>query len=285
VSAAPGISVITLVRGRGAHLQNLVEGLNRCVAPPDELVSVNMDAAAPPVPKTAFPVRIEQLHAHGLPLAAARNRGAQAAAREHLLFLDVDCIPRSGLIALMDRALAEIDALICAEVLYLSRGAAQPGWTEAALAVHAAPHPARGFPAAGLRREPNPGLFWSLAFGIRRRSFFALGGFDTDFAGYGAEDTDFGFRAQQSGPPLYFLGGTGAYHQHHGVFDPPLQHFADIVRNATIFYQRWNIWPMEDWLHKFAGLGLVQFAPGRLEVIRAPNESEIAAARRDGERF
>ncbi|MBK2451753.1 glycosyltransferase family 2 protein, partial [Escherichia coli] len=170
----------------------------------------------------------------------------------------------------MSDALAEHAALICAEVLYLGPEEARGAWDEAELKLGARPHPVRPFPASGVRREDNAGLFWSLAFGIEKSRFSALGGFDEAFTGYGAEDTDFGFRVQASGIPLLFMGGAGAFHQHHASADPPLGHFDDIVRNAQLFRDRWNFWPMEGWLRAFADRGLIEFGPDTLTVISRP---------------
>jgi len=150
----------------------------------------------------------------------------------------------------------------------------------------AVPHPHRHFPERGLRIEPNYGLFWSLAFAIRRDRFRSLGGFDERFLGYGAEDTEFAFRAQDAGIALAFLGGAGALHQHHENFDPPLQHFSDIVRNAQLFYDIRKHWPMRDWLDAFQRLGLIDIEPGQLRILRQPRETEFAAARKaDSEPF
>jgi len=65
-------------------------------------------------------------------------------------------------------------------------------------------------------------------------------GFDEAFAGYGAEDTDFGFRAREADLPLVYMGGPGASHQFHDTFDPPLHHFQDIIRNARMFREKWK---------------------------------------------
>jgi len=179
----------------------------------------------------------------------------------------------------MAQALTEQDALICAEALYLGPKDARGAWDEAALMQCAKPHPVRPFPAAGLREEHNAGLFWSLIFGIRRERFVELGGFDEAFTGYGAEDTDFGFRAREAGLPLLFLGGTGAFHQYHDVIDPPLQHLADIVRNARLFRQKWGIWPMEGWLAAFEKAGLLAREGDAISLLRMPTMAEVDAAR------
>lgn len=274
------LSVLTIVKNRSDHLTNLVEGLRRSARLPDELVIVDMSDRPVDVPKTNFPSHVVRLETDGLPLAQARNLAAARARGDHLLFLDVDCIPMCNLPGLMELALSRSNALICAEVRYLGAGDVAPDWNEALLMQCGHAHPLRAFPETGFKSERNAGLFWSLAFGLRRDAFETLGGFDERFTGYGAEDTDFGFRARDSGLPLLFMGGAGAFHQHHGVFDPPLQHFDDILANAETFHRKWGVWPMAGWLSAFERLGLVRFENQRPVRRRTPTAAEIEAARR-----
>lgn len=274
-----GLSVLTLVRNRDTHFDKLVEGVARSSMRPAELIVVDMSDVPLARPEADFPVQMIRLQTNGLPLAAARNRAAAAASGDRLLFLDVDCIPLRECLETMDRALAEHDALLCADIRYLGPDDARGEWAEAELLAAGTRHEVRDFPSEGVRRETNPGLFWSLAFAIRRERFDALGGFDERFSGYGAEDTDFGFRADAAGVPLLFVGGAIACHQHHAIYDPPLQHFADIVRNATRFRNLWGFWPMRGWLDGFAGLGLVAITDDTLEIVRMPTEQETASYR------
>lgn len=273
------ISVLTIVRNRAGHLAQLIEGLRRSDHYPDELIIVDMNSSPPVgIDDLPFANKLIRLSTGGLPLAAARNAAAAVATGDHLLFLDVDCIAMRGLVGAMTRTLSQQDALICAEVRYLGPDDARSNWEEADLLVHARGHPVRDFPVSGLRQVDNPGLFWSLVFGIRRSRFDALGGFDQRFTGYGAEDTDFGFGAERAGLPLLFMGGPGAFHQHHPGFDPPLQHFHDIVRNAQVFYEKWGVWPMYGWLSAFAKAGLIEWDEKLLAIKRAPTGEEIQAA-------
>lgn len=275
------ISVLTLVKNRAEHLENLVEGLVRSGQHPDELVIVDMSDAPVAIVSTPFPSRLIRLETTGLPLARARNLAARHATSDHLLFLDVDCIPMADLVRSMDAELRSQDALICAEVRYLRPDAVKPSWSERELMGLSQPHPARQFPSRGLRQEANAGLFWSLAFGLRQTTFAKLGGFDESFTGYGAEDTDFGFRSRDNHTPLMFMGGSGAFHQHHGVYDPPLQHFDDILRNASLFHRKWGVWPMTGWLNAFEGLGLIRREADKVTRVRSPKPDEIEAAKRD----
>lgn len=108
-------SVITLNKGRRAHLLRLLEGLGRGDHPA-ECVVVEMGGDDAPLPDHGFPVRRVLLDGDGLPLAAARNAGRRAASGEILVFLDVDCIPSADLVAGLGACAAEHDALICCAV-------------------------------------------------------------------------------------------------------------------------------------------------------------------------
>jgi len=273
------MSVLTLTKHRSEHLARLIEGLIRSHTAPRELIVVDMGGEWQAPPPHSFPIRVIEMTSAGLPLARARNAAAAAASSDHLLFLDVDCIPMRHLIDSLDDDLTATDAIICGEVRYLGPAELADDWQEESLRSVAQPHPVRRFPSEGLNRESNRGLFWSLLFGIRRSTFLDCGGFDEAYTGYGAEDTDFGFRAQQHGVDLYFSAGAGAFHQHHAVYDPPLQHFSDIVANATRFYRRWGFWPMAGWLEKFTEMGLIEPGSADMRILRTPTAAEIANAR------
>ena len=274
------VSVVTLNKGRDAHLARLLEGLARGT-PPAECVVVEMGAEPPPLPDHGFPVRRIVLGVAGLPLARARNAGRRAASGDHLVYLDVDCIPSRDLVACLDDDLRQADGLICCEVRYLPAGAVTDEWTQGRLHEAGQSHPVRVFPKSGLEPTRNPGLFWSLAFGVRTETFDRLGGFDEAFDGYGAEDTDLAFRAAEAGVPVLLTARGEAYHQHHPACDPPLQHFDSIVANARRFHARHGLWPMDGWLDAFARLGHVSkdWRADDLRVLRAPSPAEIAAVR------
>ncbi len=272
------ISVLTIVRNRSPHLAELVEGLRRSERQPDELIIVDMSDEPVPLPSARFPIRIDRFETDGLPLAAARNRAASLAKHDRLLFLDVDCIPLRNCIGLLADTLLKHEAILCADIRYLGPHDARGSWEEADLLARGRKHPVRWFPAHGVREERNTGLFWSLAFALRRSTFETLSGFDEGFFGYGAEDTDFGFRAAAAGQKLLFVGGAIACHQYHVTYEPPLQHVADIVRNARLFHARWGRWPMEGWLADFERLGLVRWQAHAIDLVRLPTASEMAAS-------
>jgi len=278
----PDVAVLTIAKGRQEHLLRLLEGLSRSLVPPSRCVVVDLNEQPARLPAMPFPLLHHHAPATGLPLAAARNAAARLADAPKLVFLDVDCIPAPDMVGTLGDALGRQDALVCCEILYLDAAASAASAAPASavdLARVGHRHPHRPFPSQGSRVEPNAGLFWSLAFGIRASSFAALGGFDTGFTGYGAEDTDFGFRARDHGLPLVLTAETRAFHQYHPVFDPPLQHFDDILLNAARFHERHGLWPMDGWLRDFARLGLIEWLPdGDLRLLRQPRPEEIVAA-------
>jgi len=216
-----------------------------------------------------------------MPLAAARNRAADAASAGLLVFLDVDCIPSQTLVAAYAGAAATARGLLLGEVLYLPPGAS--AHDPAALDRLAQAHPARPAPpASGLRPEPDAGQLWGLSFAVAAADWRAVGGMDEAYDGYGGEETDVAARLAATGLPTYWVGGARAYHQHHPVHVPPLQHFAPILANAARFHARHGRWCMTYWLGQFRDAGLIAWDEDAPAIcpIRPPTEAEIAAALR-----
>ena len=55
-----------------------------------------------------------------------------------------------------------------------------------------------------------------------------------------------------------WVGGATAYHQHHPVHSPPVEHVDAILRNGARFARRWGWWPMTGWLEEMERLGVVR---------------------------
>jgi N-acetylglucosaminyl-diphospho-decaprenol L-rhamnosyltransferase len=277
---APRLAVVTIVRGRHAHLAGQIRGLRAQERGPEVYVVVAIDdpAAHDVARRLSAPEWDLRRPGIGLldgrmPLSAARNLGASTAigaGAEHLVFLDVDCVPSPGLVARYGEVLTGTPgghpSILCGDVAY-EQPPPPPGAGPGA-ARRPRHHPARpALPANEIRGVDDVSLFWSLSFAVTARDFTAIGGFDEAYAGYGAEDTDFGQRLARSGGRLLFVGGAGAVHQYHPSPSPPVQHVADIVANANVFADKWGWWPMESWLEQFRELGLVRRGPdGRWRV-------------------
>jgi GT2 family glycosyltransferase len=263
-------AVITAVHGRGTHLRRQLRGLSRSTCRPDIHVIVAMSdpAAARIAIRNGERVHVVSLDATEgrLPVAAARNVGARTAidyGAELLIFLDVDCIPGMEMIehyhcAAVDSA--HVDALLCGPVTYLDPPPPSGGYDLDALQTMVDPHPGRPVPDDGqILNSTDYALFWSLSFAVRTPTWNRIGGFCTDYIGYGGEDTDFGQLARQTKVPMRWVGGAHAFHQYHPVSNPPVEHLDDILRNSSIFHQRWGWWPMRDWLDEFVQRGLVRW--------------------------
>ena len=272
------LSVVTLAKGRGEHLANVVRGLCRQTRLPDEMIVAVMQDELYALPNAPFPVRQIHILADELPLAAARNAAARAATGTALVFLDMDCIPTPSLIADYAAGLDTLDGLLMGEVMYLPGGAAQGAWTYDAFAAVAERHSdRRGPPPQGIELCADYRCFWSLNFAMLRTTFLATGGFDERYVGYGGEDTDFGKTISVAGIPIAWIKGALAYHQYHPHHMPPVHHLDSVVRNAELFEAKWGYRTMGHWLLAFRLMGLVDDTPGRpIRVLRRPNDADRA---------
>ncbi|QEE61471.1 glycosyltransferase family 2 protein [Salinibacterium sp. dk2585] len=262
------LAVVTIAHGRHDHLRMQHLGIAASHRLPDDHIVVAMDdpdllrwrpvrAPAPHV----VPIARDRL---GLPLAAARNLGAEVAiarGADVLVFLDVDCIPGPELVPAYLLAALNGETrndLLCGPVAYLPPPP-PGGYRLDELDAMAPPHPARPAPAPGtVERGGDHRLFWSLSFAVTRDTWRRIGGFHADYVGYGGEDTDFARVAAERGVEIAWLGSARAYHQHHAVESPPVRHLDDILRNGAIYAERWGEWPMEGWFEGFERLGLVE---------------------------
>jgi len=263
------ITVLTLVKGRNNALLNLVKGLSLNQYNGMELIIVHMNEEICTLPITSFPIRsISLFTEEKLPLAKARNLAISQAKAAYCIFLDVDCIPAADFISVYAKAFLKSDSLWSGCIRYLRDGfssdlerSALDQWSD----------------ADPIRSNLNPlpyELFWSLNFGCSKSVFNSIGWFDENYQGYGAEDTDFSFMARKKGIQISNLAAT-AYHQPHPSYDPPLNHLEDIVKNATVFHDKWHRWPMEGWLSKFAELGYILWNDKQLILLNLPTQQDI----------
>lgn len=300
------VSIITTCYGRNRHLYNLLASLASGSAKPAEVVIVNDDAD--PDKLASFDLNIVQIATVksdtsvsepasdnakiGFDIGRNRNRGAEQATFERLIFLDVDCIVCYDFVKNMAAKLTQhSDALIMGQPRYLSRPLAADeeaklndllSATEMLVALSVLNPYRYNLPESGSLLKPTQdyGAFWSLCFAITHSQFVTIGGFDTHYVGYGAEDTDFAFMAQALDVPFY-LSNDVVFHQQHGVYRPPLNHLPSIIINANRFYDKWQHWPMGGWLEAFAERALIDWEAGQdnpIIITRLPTEQELAEA-------
>lgn len=269
------VRVVTVAHGRHHHLAQQLRLLAGSDPDAGHVVVALDDPGIKDVVRHRSEGRTVEVVEHpgdprGLPLAAARNRGVAHALEQGadlVVLLDVDCVVGAGTLARYADAATAIGraALLCGPVTYLAEGVTVPS-TASGLAPLRRPHPARPDPAPGdLVPGGDLALFWSLSAAVTPGTWERLGGFCEDYVGYGGEDTDLGRVARGAGVDLVWVGGADAFHQHHPVSAPPVEHLDAIVRNARLFHARWGEWPMPGWLEAFAERGLVRWTPTELE--------------------
>ena len=206
--------------------------------------------------------------AGGLPLAAARNLGVRTAidaGADVVVLLDVDCLAGAGLVAsYADVVTARPEHIWSGPVTYLPprRPAATP---------RTRPTSRTGTTRTRRDRALRPASCWSPTTPTssgrcpsactRARGSASAASARTTSATAG-EDTDLGRTAIARGIGLGWVGGARAYHQHHPVSSPPVEHLDDILRNGRLFHERWGEWPMTGWLEEFERRGLVRREDG-----------------------
>ena len=272
------VSVLTILRGREAHLLNVIRGLEQQSRAPDEFViGVMDDRPLPALPTASFPIRQILIPGDPLPLAQARNAVAREADGDVLIFLDVDCIPAPGLVEEYEAALRDWDGMLMGEVMYLPKGANGPGWTFGAFDAVAERHSDRqGPPPQGVRPCNDYRCFWSLNFAMHADTFALSGGFDEAYVGYGGEDTDYGRVLEERNISIGWLKGGKVYHQYHPHHMPPVHHIDSILRNTCIFKDKWGEYTMGHWLRAFEMMGLVKKAEYGWTKLREPGDEDRA---------
>ncbi len=271
-------SVVITHFERQHNLYHTLNGLARQTVQPTEVLLVNMGGQIEQPQPCPFQLRIVEYRKKWkhLPLAAARNRGAENCNTDTLMFLDVDCIPASDYCErMLDFSQKVKGTLVMGTPRYMlfAKNSEMDLQNLYELSVH---HPSRPV-IQGLSPESCYEMFWSLCFSISRASFLEMGGFDEDYEGYGAEDTDFALKAKEARVPFY-LCDAEVYHQQHPIYVPPLNHLEPIVSNCNLFNDKWGYWPMIDCLDDFKAAGYIDWSPDcekPIEIVRLPSQKKI----------
>lgn len=309
ISDSIPVTVITTCYGRTHHLYNLLSSLMNGSVKPDEVIIVNDDADVkrladfslniikiPTTNKTAVNISNKS----GFDIGRNRNIGAAHATHDTLIFLDVDCIVAPTFIEQLTAKLQRYpDALLMGQPRYLMRpltemeslefknGTLTSGFLNK-LSVYnpyrynfnEADYPHAPIKQTAIEQTDDYGAFWSLCFAIKHQIFEQIGGFDTQYIGYGAEDTDFAFTGRKLNIEFYLTADV-VYHQQHSVYRPPLNHLNSIVINANRFYDKWQCWPMAGWLEQFSNMGLIRWTRVQstpIVVLQQPSAHEIEQA-------
>jgi GT2 family glycosyltransferase len=212
--------------------------------------------------------RMRLVHAPHGGRSAARNRGVAESGGEILLFLDDDVLVMPGTLASHVRAHRKREHLLVrGTIVQMPRLAVledpQLGvWSERSRAAFVAEPRARqvvelladGSPAPSVRKLGRLARFerdvhqllasgegrraWPGATGaqlsMRRADFTALGGFDENMGrGWGAEDLEFGYRAERAGLRIYHERASVVYHMDDGRRGREAEHAAALAYFAA----------------------------------------------------
>ncbi|MBD65367.1 MAG: hypothetical protein CME62_09175 [Halobacteriovoraceae bacterium] len=262
--------IITIVKGRKKQLRNQINSImNSTLKPRHHYVIFMNEKDIIDIP---FGYKLSSYTIYdnnNLPLAKARNEGLKKTLSDKVVFLDVDCIVSPTLFENMIRKKTSRN-ILTAYPKYLNHVPENEEYSD--LFTQAVDHP---------RRKSIPSStqvpwkkFWSLVFMVEKDQMEAVGGFDENFRGYGAEDTDLAMSLERGGYELNFVEDY-ILHQYHTKYTPPLQHIESIVENANYYYRKWNKWPMEKWLHAFAENKFIKWTENKLKLERLPNQLEI----------
>ncbi|MCU7553799.1 galactosyltransferase-related protein [Alteromonas sp. ASW11-19] len=269
MSAQSDVSVITLVKNRVPEFHRLVRQLEATRVKPRELIVVWMTSPSSHslVQSDHFAIKHKFTTTSALPIAQARNRGAQASEANNLVFTDVDCVPHPELFSLLTEAPTRgvIQTTGFTEMTVMSRNACYSELSALA--------------AKGNNQHvttPSRGTFNSALFSLNRQDFMQLGGFDEGFYGFGIGDIDFATRCAKRGMQIKTR-PVVTFKQYRHCRRCPLNHLLDIVANANRYREKWGYYPETAWLTAFMAQGFVSKARANapLTVTRLPSEKEI----------
>jgi len=185
------LSVIVPVHNGGEDLQRCLQGLAVSTRPPDEIIVVDDgstdDSAAH---AAALAARVVATTAGPRGPAYARNRGAEAATGDVLVFVDADVVVHAD-------TLARIEAVLLGEpevaALFGSYDDDPPARSAASLYKNLLHHHVHQ------HGEREAGTFWAGCGAVRRAVFLAAGGFDESYSRPSIEDIELGVRLRQAG--------------------------------------------------------------------------------------
>ncbi|MDT0293028.1 glycosyltransferase family 2 protein [Mesonia ostreae] len=274
-----GISLIVIFHKRLKHLRQVLKGVENGTMIPDEIILVEMDIKKSFIPESLLDIKhylLPTTETSSLTIAEARNLGAYWSTKDILAFLDVDCIPSADYMKSIENLQIQDDCLYMGLPKYLSEKVKTVD--EYKLKSKSEIHPHRP-EQNSVRQIDDYGMFWSLTFFLTHKTFSKIDGFDINYTGYGAEDTDFAFNAESLGIK-FILTPFEVYHQQHSFYRPPLNSMNSIIKNCNYFYSKWKHWPMINHLQKFAERGLVIWNEDRtepIEILKQPTILEIEA--------
>lgn len=267
-------SVIIITSNQNQKLNLLIDSLSKGSVTPREAVIMDLAGNAHIDKEYNFMIKMHHYKCESgvKSYQAARNRGADKAWEENLIFIDVNCIPNPKLIEKMEEHLLCSSGLIMAEPRYLNNSfkALNEGKD---LFEHSSYH--RNRPE--LNQELNlcfqPDLFWGICFGIRRCDFEKAGRFDELYHDRSVADIDFALAASKQKVDFYLARNT-VFHwpdTSNSRLNGSLENF---IRNVNYFYSKWSQWPMKEQLKEMEEQSLIDWNENQKVEIKLRNQSQ-----------
>ena len=198
------ISVIIPVHNGGEDLRRCLQGLASSGRQPDEIVVVDdgstdgSGAAA-----AASGARMVNTSAGPRGPAHARNRGAEAATGDILVFIDADVVVHAHTLERMAAILATEPEVVA---IFGSYDDHPPIRSAASLFKNLLHH------YVHQHGQREAGTFWAGCSAIRRDAFLAVSGFDESYRQPSIEDIDLGMRLRQAGQRIWLCPEIQATH-------------------------------------------------------------------------
>jgi len=244
----PAVSVIMPFAGTRAEAESALTALDGlAVGPDDERILADNSGTAPP----AEGVRVLAVEGEQSP-SHARNRGAEFATREWVLFLDADCRAPADL---LDRFFAED----VADDVGALAGAVVPAVGGAGLAARYGAAKSFLDQDAHLAHAYMPRAVAANLL-VRREAFQAIGGFYEGVRA--AEDTDFSWRLQRAGWRLEGRRAASVEHRYRTTVRDLRRQWRGYAAGRAWLSRRYDGFEPEPALRRAAGRGLRRRARG-----------------------
>jgi GT2 family glycosyltransferase len=185
------LSVVVPVHNGGEDLRRCLHGLAASARPPDEVIVVDDgstdDSAAD---AAALGARVVATPAGPRGPAYARNRGAEAANGDVLVFIDADVVVHADTLGRMEAVLVDEPNVAALFGCYDDN---PPARSPASLFKNLLHH------YVHQHGEREAGTFWAGCGAVRRAVFLEAGGFDQGYTRPSIEDIELGVRLRQAG--------------------------------------------------------------------------------------
>ncbi len=229
------ISVVIPTYNNAHVLRTTLARLSRQDYPPEayEVVVVDdgsTDETAEVVRAQSSRLQVRYIWQPNAGRSAARNRGAREARHEVLLFMDSDIWAEPNVLGCHARHHAGGERV----------GVQGPTLVHPESRVNTYMQTKRLLPDLTIRRRANMSPYHVITqnFSVRREDFWAIGGFDERFRGYGLEDIELGYRLHQAGVRLLWEPQAKVWHYHVEDLPTALRKQVENGTNAVYFWRK-----------------------------------------------